>query len=88
MKLGFVGVGNMGLPMAGKFPDDGHELTVFDLRSESMIPLLERQARPGASARAMADQLETIAISHMLRSGLGHREKSGRRVDRVCSTPK
>ena len=41
MKLGFVGVGNMGLPMAGKFLDDGHEVTVFDLRSENMTPLLE-----------------------------------------------
>ena len=63
MKLGFVGVGNMGLPMAGKFLDDGHEVTVFDLRSENMTPLLERQARPGTSARAMADQLETIFVS-------------------------
>ena len=59
----FVGVGNMGLPMAGKFLDDGHEVTVFDLRGENMTRLLERQARPGTSARAIADQLETIFVS-------------------------
>lgn len=63
MKLGFIGIGNMGLPMAEKFLDDGHELTVYDVRAESMQPLLERQARPAASPREMADQLETVFVS-------------------------
>ena len=63
MKLGFIGIGNMGLPMAEKFLDDGHELTVYDVRAESMQPLFERQARPAASPREMADQLETVFVS-------------------------
>ena len=63
MKLGFLGIGNMGLPMAGKFLEEGHDLTVFDLREEAMQPLLERQARPAASVRQMADQLETVFVS-------------------------
>ncbi len=63
MKLGFIGIGNMGLPMAEKFLDDGHELTVFDVRPEATQPLLERQARPATSARDMADQLETVFVS-------------------------
>ncbi|MEM9357454.1 MAG: NAD(P)-dependent oxidoreductase [Pseudomonadota bacterium] len=63
MKLGFVGVGNMGLPMAEKFLDDGHELTVYDVRAGSMHPLLERQARPAASAREIANSLETVFVS-------------------------
>ncbi len=63
MKLGFVGIGNMGLPMAGRFLDGGHELTVFDKRDETMRPLLQRQARPASSIRDMADQNETVFVS-------------------------
>ena len=63
MKVGFVGIGNMGLPMAGKLLDDGHELTVFDKRQDAMKPLLERQARPADSIQEMADQLETVLVS-------------------------
>ena len=33
MQLGFVGIGNMGLPMAGKLLDGGHGLIVHDLRA-------------------------------------------------------
>ena len=51
MDAGFLGVGNMGLPMAGKLLDGGHRLTVFDIRKEAMQPLLDRQARPAASPR-------------------------------------
>jgi 3-hydroxyisobutyrate dehydrogenase-like beta-hydroxyacid dehydrogenase len=45
MRLGFLGVGNMGQPMAGKLLDAGHELWVCDTREQAMQPLLERQAR-------------------------------------------
>ena len=63
MELGFIGIGNMGLPMAGKLLDGGHELTVFDIRQESLAPLLERQARPAGSVREIADRLETVFVS-------------------------
>lgn len=63
MKAGFLGVGNMGLPMAGKFLDGGHELMVFDLREEAMRPLTDRQARRASSVKDLADQCETVFVS-------------------------
>ena len=44
MPIGYLGVGNMGQPMAGKLLDAGHELWVYDVSEDAMRPLLERQA--------------------------------------------
>lgn len=63
MKAGYLGVGNMGLPMAGKFIDGGHELMVFDRSEDAMRPLLERQARKAQSAKDLGDQCETVFVS-------------------------
>ena len=63
MRIGYLGVGNMGQPMAGKFLDGGHELWVYDVRAEAMRPLLERQARPAASAKELADACDTVVVS-------------------------
>lgn len=63
MTIGFVGVGNMGLPMAEKILDAGHALTVHDLRQDAIRPLLERQARPAQSAKHVADETETVFVS-------------------------
>ena len=63
MKAGFLGVGNMGLPMAGKVLDAGHELVVFDVREEAMQPLLDRQARRAASPKDLGDTCEAVFVS-------------------------
>lgn len=63
MKSGYLGVGNMGLPMAGKFLDAGHELVVYDRSEEAMRPLLERQARKAQSAKDLGDLCETVFVS-------------------------
>jgi 3-hydroxyisobutyrate dehydrogenase len=44
MKLGFIGVGNMGNPMAVNLIKAGHQLTVHDLRQESTANLVEAGA--------------------------------------------
>jgi 3-hydroxyisobutyrate dehydrogenase len=44
MKVGFVGLGNMGNPMASNLIKAGHQLTVHDLRRESATNLLEMGA--------------------------------------------
>ena len=44
MKLGFIGTGNMGNPMAVNLIKGGHELVVHDLRRESATNLLEMGA--------------------------------------------
>jgi 3-hydroxyisobutyrate dehydrogenase-like beta-hydroxyacid dehydrogenase len=63
MEAGFLGVGNMGLPMAGKLLDGGHQLTVFDIREAAMQPLLDRQARRATSPKDLADQCEIVFVS-------------------------
>jgi len=63
MRIGYLGVGNMGQPMAGKLLDAGHELWVYDVREDAMRPLLERQARRAASPKALADACDTVVVS-------------------------
>ena len=61
--LGFIGVGNMGRPMAERLIDAGHGLIVHDVREAALKPLIERQARPAASPREVADRCETAFVS-------------------------
>jgi 3-hydroxyisobutyrate dehydrogenase-like beta-hydroxyacid dehydrogenase len=63
MEAGFLGVGNMGLPMATRLLDGGHRLTVHDIREAAMQPLLDRQARRAASPKDLADQCEIVFVS-------------------------
>jgi 3-hydroxyisobutyrate dehydrogenase-like beta-hydroxyacid dehydrogenase len=63
MRIGCLGVGKMGLPMAGKLLDAGHELWVHDIREEAMRPLLDRQARQAKSPRELADTCDTVIVS-------------------------
>ncbi len=60
MRIGCLGLGNMGQPMASKLLDGGHELWVYDVRDEAMLPLLERQARRAGSPKELADTPEWI----------------------------
>ena len=63
MRIGFLGVGNMGQPMAEKLLDAGHELWVCDVREEAMRPLLERQARRANAPKELADACDTVIVS-------------------------
>ncbi len=63
MEAGYLGVGNMGQPMAHRLLDAGHTLTVYDIRESAMQPLLERQARRANSPRELADQCEIVFVS-------------------------
>jgi 3-hydroxyisobutyrate dehydrogenase-like beta-hydroxyacid dehydrogenase len=63
MEAGFLGVGNMGLPMAGKLLDGGYDLMVYDIREAAIQPLLERQARRAASPKDLADRCEIVFVS-------------------------
>jgi 2-hydroxy-3-oxopropionate reductase len=61
MKLGFIGIGIMGAPMAGHLLDAGHEVAVNDL---SPIPqeLLDKGAQVVSSAREAAERGDIIII--------------------------
>lgn len=60
MKVGFVGLGIMGAPMALNVMKAGHQMTVWARRAESMKPLLERGANGGKSPAAVAAQSEIV----------------------------
>ncbi|MBA0049048.1 NAD(P)-dependent oxidoreductase [Mycobacteroides sp. LB1] len=60
MKLGYIGLGNMGAPVAQRLVDWPGGLTVFDLRPEAMAPLVEAGAR---AADGLADIAEADLIS-------------------------
>jgi len=61
--LGFIGLGNMGAPMAGRLLDAGYRLTVFDTRASAMQPLAARGAQVAASPAAVASTVETVLVS-------------------------
>jgi 3-hydroxyisobutyrate dehydrogenase-like beta-hydroxyacid dehydrogenase len=63
MHLGFIGLGKMGAPMAGRLLDAGHTLTLFDTREAALKPLLGRGARKAQSAAALAAEVETALVS-------------------------
>ena len=61
--LGFVGVGRMGGPMAGRLLDAGHSLVVFDTNPSVVKPLTERGAESASSAEDVAAKTEVVFIS-------------------------
>lgn len=62
MRAGFIGLGNMGAPLAGFVLNAGYPLMVHDLRSAAAAPLLERGATWAESPRAVAEQCEVVCI--------------------------
>lgn len=54
MHIGFLGLGNMGGPMALNLIKAGHQLTVFDLSQSATAQLVEAGATAAASPAAMA----------------------------------
>jgi 2-hydroxy-3-oxopropionate reductase len=62
MKIGFIGLGIMGRPMALNLLRAGHELTVWARRAESMQPLLDAGASGADSPAAVAGAVD-LAIS-------------------------
>jgi 3-hydroxyisobutyrate dehydrogenase-like beta-hydroxyacid dehydrogenase len=63
MRLGFVGTGTMGAPMAGCLIDAGHRLTIHDLRPEAVAALSARGARAVEDPAAVARESEVVFTS-------------------------
>ena len=79
MQVGYLGVGNMGQPMAGKLMDAGHSLVVFDISEAAMEPLLLRQARRAVSPRDLGINAKS-SRSRCRRSPPFERRYWGRKV--------
>ncbi|MGF1597808.1 MAG: NAD(P)-dependent oxidoreductase [Acidimicrobiales bacterium] len=63
MRLGFIGVGNMGGPMAGHVIGAGHDVGVHDLRPELVDPLVESGGRRATTVAEAADGAEAVLLS-------------------------
>lgn len=59
-KIGFVGLGNMGLPMAGNLVKAGHTVSAFDLSEASMKAAIDEGAATAASANAVAEGADVV----------------------------
>ncbi|MCU1724218.1 3-hydroxyisobutyrate dehydrogenase [Pseudomonas sp. 5P_5.1_Bac1] len=71
MNIGFIGLGNMGAPMALNLLKAGHQLTVFDLSACALATLVEAGATaadsPAAIAKGNAQMIVTMlpAAAHV-----------------------
>ncbi len=75
-KIGFIGLGTMGLPMAGNLLDAGHVLQVHDVDPDRMRALGDRGAEACGSARHAATGADVVismlpAPRHVLAAMLG-----------------
>ena len=63
MEIGFIGLGNMGFPMARRLIEAGHQLVVFDSRKDAMDKLVALGAKAASSPKDVADRAETVMAS-------------------------
>ena len=68
--VGFIGLGNMGLPMACRLADAGYALVVYDVRAAAMEPLVARGAQVAHSPRAVADCCSVVITSLLTASSI------------------
>lgn len=63
MKIGFIGLGRMGNPMAGRIVAAGHDVAVFDIDRQAVASLEVQGGRSHPSAKAVADVAEIVFLS-------------------------
>jgi len=61
--IGFIGLGNMGTPMANRLLDAGYRLVVFDTRDEVVAPFVGRGAKRTSSAADAGSEAATVLVS-------------------------
>src|SRR3954452_6330547 len=61
--VGFIGLGNMGTPMAGRLADAGYGLVINDMRDDVVRPFVERGGKRAASAAEVGSQADTVLVS-------------------------
>lgn len=60
LKIGFIGLGQMGLPMALNLIRGGHTLSVYDLQADAVRTLVAEGARGADSPLAAADGMDVL----------------------------
>lgn len=62
-KIGFIGLGNMGMPMSKNLVKSGYKLTVFDMNSKVVDELVAVGAAKGANPKEVADKSDIVILS-------------------------
>jgi len=62
-KVGFVGLGRMGKPMAGNLLAAGFDVTVFDVRDEPLRELVRLGAARAIDLRGLGERAEIIVLA-------------------------
>jgi 3-hydroxyisobutyrate dehydrogenase-like beta-hydroxyacid dehydrogenase len=63
VEIGFIGLGNMGFPIARRLIQENHDVVAFDTRSEALGRVVAVGAHAAASAKEVADRAETVMAS-------------------------
>ena len=61
-KIGFIGIGEMGFPMAKNLIDSGYDLSVFDISEAALDDLAKLGAARGASIKEIGEFSDVIFI--------------------------
>ncbi|MED5574180.1 MAG: NAD(P)-dependent oxidoreductase [Pseudomonadota bacterium] len=62
MRVGFIGLGLMGTPMAAKVAEAGHSLTVWGRTASKLQPVLALGAEAADSPRALAETSDVVLL--------------------------
>ena len=60
MKIGFIGLGNVGGKLSGSLLRNGHDLTVYDLNGDLVQGFVARGAKPGDSPAQLMRDCEVV----------------------------
>src|ERR1700757_2048038 len=63
MEIGFIGLGNMGFPMACRILGENHDVIAFATRSDALERVVALGAHTATSAKEVADRAETVMAS-------------------------
>ncbi|OMC45168.1 oxidoreductase [Mycobacterium sp. IS-2888] len=62
-QLGFIGLGNMGFPMARRLLQEHHDVVAFDTRGDALERVVALGAHAASSVKEVADRTETVMAS-------------------------
>ena len=62
-RIGFVGIGMMGLPMTGRLLEAGYEVVAYDSRKEAVDRIVAKGAEAATSPADVASKTETVLVS-------------------------
>ena len=63
MDVGFIGLGNMGFPMARRLIQENHDVIAFDTHSAALERVVALGARAASSPKDVANRAETVMAS-------------------------